>query len=81
MAIDWAHSANIICGMCGEAAGDPTFIPLLVGLGLDEFSMNSNNILRARRTINNLDKEACVKLSEEILQMASAEEVEKRLKQ
>ena len=80
-AIDGAHSANIICGMCGEAAGDPTFIPLLVGLGLDEFSMNSNNILRARRTINNLDKETCVKLSEEILQMASAEEVEKRLKQ
>ena len=66
--------------MCGEAAGDPTFIPLLVGLGLDEFSMNSNNILRARKTINNLDKEVCVKLSEEILQMGSAEEVEKRLK-
>ncbi len=80
-AIDGAHSANIICGMCGEAAGDPTFIPLLVGLGLDEFSMNSNNILRARKTINNLDKETCVKLSEEILQMASAEEVEKRLKE
>ncbi len=80
-AIDGAHSANIICGMCGEAAGDPTFIPLLVGLGLDEFSMNSNNILRARKTINNLDKETCVKLSEEILQMASAEEVEKRLGQ
>ena len=42
--------------------------------------MNSNNILRARKTINNLDKEVCVKLSEEILQMGSAEEVEKRLK-
>ena len=79
-AIDGAHLTNIICGMCGEAAGDPTFIPLLVGLGLDEFSMNSNNILRARRTINNLDKEACVKLSEEILQMTSAEEVENKLK-
>ena len=79
-AIEGAHSANIICGMCGEAAGDPTLIPLLVGLGLDEFSMNSNNILRARKTINNLDKETCVKLSEEILQMASAEEVENRLK-
>ena len=80
-AIDGAHAANIICGMCGEAAGDPTFIPLLVGLGLDEFSMNSNNILKARRTINNLNKEACVKLSEEILQIASAEEVEKRLRE
>ena len=67
--------------MCGEAAGDPLYIPLLIGLGLDEFSMNSNNILRARRTINDLDKEICKKLSEEILQMASAEEVEKRLRE
>ena len=80
-AIDGAHLSNITCGMCGEAAGDPLYIPLLIGLGLDEFSMNSNNILRARRTINNLDKEICKKLSEEILQMASAEEVEKRLRE
>ncbi len=80
-AIDGAHSANIICGMCGEAAGDPTFIPLLVGLGLDEFSMNSNSILRARKTINNLNAEECKKLSEEIMNMSSAKEVEKRLKE
>ena len=80
-AIDGAHSANIICGMCGEAAGDPTFIPLLVGLGLDEFSMNSNSILRARKTINNLNAEECKKLSEEIINMSSAKEVEKRLKE
>lgn len=80
-AIDGAHSANIICGMCGEAAGDPSFIPLLVGLGLDEFSMNSNSILRARKTINNLNAEECKKLSEEIINMSSAKEVEKRLKE
>ena len=80
-AIDGAHSANIICGMCGEAAGDSTFIPLLVGLGLDEFSMNSNSILRARKTINNLDSKECSKLSEEVINMSSAEEVEKRLKE
>ena len=80
-AIDGAHSANIICGMCGEAAGDPTFIPLLIGLGLDEFSMNSNSILRARKTINNLNAEECKKLSEEIMNMSSATEVEKRLKE
>ena len=80
-AIDGAHSANIVCGMCGEAAGDPTFIPLLVGLGLDEFSMNSNSILRARKTINNLNAKECTKLSEEIMNMSSAKEVEKRLKE
>lgn len=79
--IDGAHSANIICGMCGEAAGDPTFIPLLVGLGLDEFSMNSNSLLRARKTINNLDSKECEKLSEEIMNMASAKEVEEKLKE
>lgn len=81
MAIDGAHSANIICGMCGEAAGDLFYIPLLIGLGLDEFSMNSNSLLKARKRINNLDKAECVKLSEEILQMSSAEEVEERLKE
>ena len=81
MAIDGAHSANIICGMCGEAAGDPLFIPILIGLGLDEFSMNSNSLLNARKRINNLDKAECVKLSEEILQLSSAEEVEERLKE
>ena len=80
-AIDGAHLANIICGMCGEAAGDPSFIPLLVGLGLDEFSMNSNSILKARKTINNLNAKECAKLSEEIIQMASAKDVEKRLKE
>ena len=81
MAIDGAHSANIICGMCGEAAGDLFYIPLLIGLGLDEFSMNSNSLLNARKRINNLDKAECVKLSEEILQMSSAEEIEERLKE
>lgn len=81
MAIDGAHSANIICGMCGEAAGDPLFIPILIGLGLDEFSMNSNSLLKARMTINNLDKEKCEKLTEEVLKMSSAVEVEERLKE
>ena len=81
MAIDGAHSANIICGMCGEAAGDPLFIPILIGLGLDEFSMNSNSLLNARMTINNLEKEKCEKLTEEVLKMSSAVEVEERLKE
>lgn len=81
MAIDGAHSANIICGMCGEAAGDPLFIPILIGLGLDEFSMNSNSLLKARMTINNLEKEKCEKITEEVLKMSSAVEVEERLKE
>lgn len=78
-AIDGAHKAGILCGMCGEAAGDVKFIPLLVGLGLDEFSMNANKILRARKLITDLDFEKCKQLAKEILQLASTEDVKNRL--
>ena len=74
-AIDGAHKSGIPCGMCGEAAGDVKFIPLLVGLGLDEFSMNANNILRARKLITCLDFERCKELANEVLQLCSSEEV------
>ena len=81
LAIDGAHSANIFCGMCGEAASDELYVPLLVGLGLDEFSMNPNSILKTRKRIGELDRKECEKLANEILIMTSAEEVEKRLKE
>ena len=81
LAIDGAHSANIFCGMCGEAASDELYVPLLVGLGLDEFSMNPNSILKTRKRIGELDRKECEKLAKEILIMTSAEEVEKRLKE
>lgn len=79
--IEGAHDAGIFCGMCGEAAGDELLIPLLIGLGLDEFSMNSNKILKSRKTISELDKKECQKLAEEVLKLYSAEEVEKKLKE
>lgn len=81
LAIDGAHSANIFCGMCGEAASDELYVPLLIGLGLDEFSMNPNSILKTRKRIGELDRKECEKLANEILIMTSAEEVEKKLKE
>ena len=78
--IEGAHNGGILCGMCGEAAGDELFIPLLIGLGLDEFSMNANSILKARKIINQLEKTKCEKIAEQILLLNSAEEVEKKLK-
>ncbi len=77
--IDGAHKNNIICGMCGEAAGDPSFIPLLIGLGLDEFSMNSNKILQARKLIKELMLSDCQKLAEEILKLKTSEEIKSKL--
>lgn len=78
-AIDGAHKNGIICGMCGEAAGDVKFIPLLVGLGLDEFSMNANKILKARKLITTLELKDCKKLANEVLQLTSTEDVKKVL--
>ena len=79
--IEGAHSSGIFCGMCGEAAGDELLIPLLVGLGLDEFSMNSNKILKSRKIISGLDRTECKKLVDEILEFSSAKEVEDRLRE
>lgn len=79
--IDAAHKNGIFCGMCGEAASNFQYIPLLIGMGLNEFSMNSSAILQAKKTITELDKKDCEKLVDEILQLSSDKEVEKRLKE
>lgn len=56
MVIDAAHKEGKWAGMCGEMAGDETAIPLLLGLGLDEFSMSATSILKARSQISHLNK-------------------------
>ena len=78
-AIDGAHKNGILCGMCGEAAGDVRFIPLLVGLGLDEFSMNANKILKVRKLITDLDFEECKQLANKVLELESTEGVKRIL--
>lgn len=78
-AIDGAHKNGILCGMCGEAAGDVKFIPLLVGLGLDEFSMNANKILKARKLITDLSFEECKELTNKVLELESTEGVKRIL--
>ncbi|MBA9086949.1 phosphotransferase system enzyme I (PtsI) [Fontibacillus solani] len=75
MVIDAAHKEGRWAGMCGEMAGDATAIPLLLGLGLDEFSMSATSILPARSQIMKLSKAEMTSLSEKALQMQTAEEV------
>ena len=81
--IDGAHNGKepILCGMCGEIAGDLQYIPILLGMGLDEFSMNSSNVLPARRLISNLDLQECKKLVNDILDKDTSSEIEKLAKQ
>ncbi|RDW17074.1 phosphoenolpyruvate--protein phosphotransferase [Oceanobacillus chungangensis] len=73
--IEAAHSEGKWAGMCGEMAGDPIAIPLLLGLGLDEFSMSATSILPARTQIRELSKHDLSSYKDTILSMGTAEEV------
>ncbi|WP_079508242.1 phosphoenolpyruvate--protein phosphotransferase [Mesobacillus jeotgali] len=75
MVIDAAHKEGKWAGMCGEMAGDETAIPILLGLGLDEFSMSASSILKARSLIRNLNKADMEKLASEVLNMSTTDEV------
>jgi len=75
MTIDGGHKEGKWVGMCGEMAGDERAIPLLLGLGLDEFSMSASSILEARNIIRNLKYEDMKELSEKALNATTTEEV------
>ncbi|NUK28916.1 phosphoenolpyruvate--protein phosphotransferase [Parageobacillus sp. VR-IP] len=79
--IDAAHKEGKWAGMCGEMAGDAIAIPILLGLGLDEFSMSATSILRARAQMKKLSKEEAARFKETVLSMNTAEEVVAFVKQ
>jgi len=80
MVIDAAHKEGKWAGMCGEMAGDETAIPLLLGLGLDEFSMSATSILKARSQILHLSKTEMEELAAKALQMSTTDEVMEAVK-
>jgi phosphotransferase system enzyme I (PtsI) len=65
------HAAGIPVAMCGEMAGDPIAVPLLLGMGLDEFSMGAGSILRTRQLISQLNAKELQSLVETVLNSAS----------
>ncbi|GKV68530.1 phosphoenolpyruvate-protein phosphotransferase [Sporosarcina sp. NCCP-2716] len=73
--ISAAHKEGKWAGMCGEVAGDPLVIPILLGMGLDEFSMSPSSILKARAQIAGLSKAEWEGYIPEILQMGTSEEI------
>ncbi|SFK44887.1 phosphoenolpyruvate--protein phosphotransferase [Marinilactibacillus piezotolerans] len=76
--IDAAHKEGKWAGMCGEMAGDQIAVPLLVGLGLDEFSMSATSILKTRSLLTDLDTAEMKELSDKALnECTTAEEVVK----
>ena len=71
MVIEAAHKEGKWAGMCGEMAGDTIAIPILLGLGLDEFSMSATSILPARTQIKKLSKAEIASFKEKILSMST----------
>jgi len=73
--IDAAHERGIMSAMCGELAGNPEATCLLLGLGLDEFSMAASSIPRIKEIIRSCSLKACKALATDALRARSIEEV------
>ena len=73
--IKGAHEHGKWVGMCGAMAGEPHAVPILLGLGLDEFSMSATQILKARKVVKSLSYEEMQGLAQECLNKDTADEV------
>ena len=78
--IESGHKSGIWVGMCGEMSGDPSLAILLLGLGLDEFSMPSANILEIKNVIRNVTMVQAQAIAKEALLLSTGTEVDDFLK-
>ena len=74
--IKCGREAGIMVGMCGEAASDPMMIPLLLAFGLNEFSMSSSAILKARKMITGYSEAELQAVADKAMSFDSAKEIE-----
>lgn len=73
--IEAAHKEGKWVGMCGEMAGEETAVPILLGLGLDEFSMSATSVLRARHLLKQLDSSKVKDIAKKALDLDDAEDI------
>lgn len=71
-----AHQRGKWVGICGELGGESRYLPLLLGLGLDELSMSSPRIPAVKSQLRQLDSEACRELARQACECRSAQEIE-----
>ncbi|CAM3251507.1 phosphoenolpyruvate--protein phosphotransferase [Lactiplantibacillus plajomi] len=77
--IDAAHANGKFTGMCGEVAGDQIAVPLLMGLGLDEFSMSATSVLKTRSLMKKIDTTEMAKLADKAINECVTNEEVKEL--
>lgn len=73
---DAAHACGIYVSMCGEMAGEPNYLPILLGLGFDELSMNAVSIPKVKKILRRCSRSEAEKLAREALTFSTATEVE-----
>lgn len=73
--VEAGHGAGIPVAMCGEMAGETLYMPVLLGLGLDELSMNALSIPKAKKLIRSLKMKDCRSLTDQIFRFGTAEEI------
>jgi len=78
--IDNAHAAGIPVGMCGEMAGDPLATIILLGLGLDNFSMSSFGIPQVKQIIRSVSLSEAEEVTDTVMEMSSFEEIDSFIK-
>ncbi|CCI81696.1 phosphoenolpyruvate--protein phosphotransferase [Lactobacillus hominis] len=77
--IDGAHENGIWCGMCGEAAGDNIMFPILLSMGLDEYSMSATSILRIRSLMKQINTEDIKELANKACYVSETYEENEKL--
>jgi len=80
LSIEGAHEGGITISMCGEFAGDENATALLLGLGLDAFSMSASSIPKIKRNLINSSYEEAKILAKEALELSTAEEIKAKIK-
>ena len=79
--VESARKAEISVSMCGEMAGDPLSVAILIGMGLRELSMHPGSIPRVKAAIRSLDLEECKKIFSRAMQMTTGPEIEMFLRE
>ena len=69
------NEAGIMVGMCGEAAADPTLVPMWIAFGLGEYSVSATSVLATRKTISLWSKEEACEVADKVMQLKTASEV------
>jgi phosphotransferase system enzyme I (PtsI) len=77
--VDKAHEAGVKAGICGEMASDPQFLLLMLGLGLDELSMNPVSVPLIKQMVRSLKYSDCREILEHCLSLSTAQEINEYL--